>query len=383
MNFDTIIPRRGTGSIKWDRRPELDPYWVADMDFASADVILDAIRQRLDHGILGYAQAHEGVVEAVIEFFGKRHGYTLNPDHIVHLGGMVPALSLAARAFAQPGDALMTCTPVYYPFLGVGHDAQINTIAIPHTQENGKWTFDFEAMEKAVTPNTELFLLCNPQNPLGRNFTKDEIIKVAEFCKRHDLLLVSDEIHCDLVLNEDEQPFFSAVHLPENLREKLIVLQSPSKTYNIAGMGYAVAIIEDDGIRRRFCAKRGHTLPEINCLSFYAAEAAYKHGEPWRQELLAYLRKNRDTLTDFVASELDGVSVPFNEATYLALLDCRPLGLENPAQYLEKEAGLFLSDGSPFGAPGHVRFNYGCQHARVLEGLDKVKAAFAKAKVTA
>ncbi|MFC5050003.1 MalY/PatB family protein [Rubritalea spongiae] len=381
MNFDTIITRRGTGSIKWDRRPELDPFWVADMDFASPDCILDAVQKRLAHGVLGYAHAHEGVTESILNYLQSRHDATATEESLIHLGGLVPALSLSARGFVRPGENLMICTPVYYPFLHVGNDAKCETVAVPHVQIDGIWTFDWEEMEKQVSAKTKLFILCNPQNPLGRNFTKAEIIRVAEFCNRHDLLLVSDEIHCDLVFNEETQPFYSALHLPEHLRQKLIVLQAPSKTYNIAGMGYAFAIIENPEIRKTFCATRGHTLSEINCLAFYSAEAAYKHGEPWRQELLTYLKKNRDTVTDFVRSELPaGCTIPDIEATYLALVDTRDAKINHPAQVIEKQAKVWVNDGTAFGAPGQFRFNYGCAHARVLEGLDKIKAALHSAK---
>ena len=378
MSFDTIIPRRDTGSIKWDRRPELDPYWVADMDFASPQCVLDAVQERINHGIFGYAHAHDGLNEAIIDYLSTRHNATVNADHLIHLGGLVVALSLIARAFVSPGEAVMTCTPVYPPFLGVAHDAQAETISVPHTLTNGKYTFDWDAMHAAVTDKTEVFILCNPQNPLGRSFTKQEVTQVAEFCHEHDLVLVSDEIHCDLVFNEDTQPFFSAIHLPENLKQKLVVLQAPSKTYNIAGLGYAFAIIENDSLRRRFNQTKGHTLPEINCIAFYTAEAAYRHGEPWRQELLAYLKRNRDTITDFVRKEIPYLTIPDIEATYLAWIDCSKLGLDNPAVYLEKDANLFLSDGAYFGSPQHIRFNYGCPHQRVLEGLNKIKASFDK-----
>lgn len=376
MQFDTILQRRGTGSIKWDRHPELDPYWIADMDFLAPDCVLEAIQQRLSHGVLGYAHAHEGLKQAVLSYLDTQHGAQIVESQLVHLGGLVPALSLAARGFTKPGDAIMICTPVYYPFLTVGKDAQVDTIDIPHIFEDGRWTFNFEQMEQQVTEKTKVFLLCNPQNPLGRSFTKEEIIKVAEFCQHHDLVLVADEMHCDLVFNEDVQPFYSALKLQENLKEKLIVLQSPSKTYNIAGMGYAFAVIENPATRAIFTKTRGNTLAEINCLAFYAAEAAYKHGEPWRQELLNYLKKNRDTLTQFVRNELPGCTIPDIEATYLALIDCRGAGMKNPALYFEKDAKLFLTDGGPFGALGQFRFNFGCPHARVLEGLDKLKASF-------
>jgi len=377
MNFDTSIERRGSGSIKWDRRPELDPYWVADMDFQSPPAVLEALRERVEYGVFGYAMAHDGLNEAVLDYLSTRHGYSADLEEIVHLGGLVPALSMAARAFGEPGDALLTCTPVYYPFLGVAKDAKMETLTVHHTTDSdGRFVFDWEALEAKVTPKTKVFLLCSPQNPLGRVFTEAEILEVAEFCQRHDLVLVSDEIHCDLVFDEQKTPFFSALSLPQNFHDNLIVLLSPSKTYNIAGLGYAYAVIPNDSTRRKFNSARGHTLAEINALSFYAAEAAYRHGEPWRQELVAYLRNNRDTLQTFVQDQLDGVSMVPMEATYLAWMDCTALGLDNPADHLEMTQQLYLTDGAFFGGPQHIRFNFGCPHARVIEGLEKVKAGF-------
>lgn len=375
FDFDTPITRLGTGCIKYDRRPELDPFWVADMDFASSPVILKALHDRVDHGIFGYAQPHAGLNEAVITYLAERRGATVALDHIVHLGGLVPALSLSARAFCGPGDAVMTCTPVYPPFIGVHHDAHVSLITVDHVKVDGAWSFDWQAMEKAVTPETKVFLLCNPQNPLGRVFTAEEVTKLAAFCDAHDLVLVSDEIHCDLIFDETATPHFSALNLPENLAKRSITLLSPSKTWNIAGLGYAFAVIPDDTIRRKFSAARGHTLSEINALSYYAAESAYRDGEPWRQALMAYLKSNRDTLVDFINTRCPGMTVAPGEATYLAWIDARGLGVENPAQHFEKKAGLFLSDGAYFGWPGWIRFNFGCPRARMLEGLEKIARA--------
>lgn len=371
VDFDQIIPRRGTGSIKWDRFPTLDPFWVADMDFMSPPAVLDVLKERIAHGVMGYAHAHDGLVEAIGEYMQSRHGLAIEEKEIVHLGGLVPALSLAARAFGKPGDAVMTCTPIYPPFLGIHNDAEMEVIAVPHVEVNGQWGFDWDAMEAAVTPGTKLFLLSNPQNPLGRVFSQDEMSQLAIFCERHDMILISDEIHCDLILDDEATPHVCAAGLPEQLQKRIITLLAPSKTYNIAGLGYAFTLIRDDSLRRKFCAARGHTLPEINCLAYYAAEAAYRDGEPWRQDLIAYLRKNRDTVTDFVRSRTKFI-IPDIEATYLAWIDCRSMGIENPAQFFEQEAGIYLSDGNYFGAPGHIRFNYGCPHSRVLEGLEKM-----------
>ncbi|MCH7226579.1 MalY/PatB family protein [Haloferula sp. A504] len=374
-HFDTPIDRRGTGCIKFDRRPELDPYWVADMDFASCPEILEALHQRVNHGIFGYAQAHEGLEEAIDENLKQRHGATIGRDQRIHLGGLVPALSLAARAFCEPGEALMTCTPVYPPFLGVHRDAGARLITVDHTRVDGRYTFDWQAMADAVTDDTRVFLLCNPQNPLGRVFSAAEVEQVARFCADRGIVLVSDEIHCDLILDEATTPHFSALRLPAELRKHCITLLSPSKTWNIAGLGYAFAVVEDDSIRRRFAAARGHTLTEINALSYYAAEAAYRHGEPWRQELLAYLRTNREALDTFFAERLPDLKPVPAEATYLAWIDGRSLDSQNPANLLERQAGLFVSDGNFFGWPGWFRFNLACPRSRMLEGLEKIARA--------
>ncbi len=373
--FDTPIARRGTGCIKYDRRPELDPFWVADMDFSSPPEILAALHDRVDHGVFGYAQAYDGLNEAVSDYLRVRRGAEVPQDHIVHLGGLVPALSLAARAFCGPGDAVMTCTPVYPPFLNVHLDARVDLITVDHVFQQGRWVFDWAEMERAVTSRTRVFLLCNPQNPLGRVFTRAEILQLASFCEAHDLVLVSDEIHCDLILDEAATPHFSALNLPPALARRTITLLAPSKTWNIAGLGFAFAVIPDDSLRRRFCATRGHTLSEINALAFYAAEAAYRHGEPWRQELLAYLAGNRDALVAFIREQCPGLTITAPEATYLAWIDARQLGVENPATHFEQKAGLFLSDGAFFGWPGWIRFNYGCPREKMLAGLEKIRTA--------
>lgn len=377
-DFHTPIDRRGTGCIKFDRRPELDPFWVADMDFASCPEILESLHRRVDHGVFGYAQAHEGLEEAIDSYLSSRHGVRTDRDHRLHLGGLVPALSLAARAFCQPGEAVMTCTPVYPPFLGVHRDAGARLITVDHVLVDGRHTFDWQAMADAVTEDTRVFLLCNPQNPLGRVFTAGEVEQLARFCAERDIVLVSDEIHCDLILDEAATPHFSALRLPEDLRKHCITLLSPSKTWNIAGLGYAFAIAEDDSIRRRFAATRGHTLTEINALSYYAAEAAYRHGEPWRRELLAYLRANREAFDTFFRERLPEMAPVPAEATYLAWVEARSLDEKNPADFLEKEAGLFLSDGNFFGWPGYYRFNLACPRPRLLEGLEKIARAASK-----
>ncbi len=368
-DFDTPIDRCGTGSLKWDKRPDLNPLWVADMDFISPPEVIEAIRKRVDHGVFGYARPHPSLVETLQGYLKNRIGYISPAEEIVHLGGLVPALSLAARAFGKPGEKVLTCAPVYPPFLGIHRDASLELLSVDHVEVNGQWTFDWQALEDKVTPDTRIFVLSNPQNPIGRVFTEEEMIQLANFCEKHDLILLSDEIHCDLILEEEQTPHFSALNLPEALRDRTITLLAPSKTYNIAGLGYAFAVIPNDSIRRRFTAARGHTLPEINCIAYYAAEAAYKHGEPWRQDLIAYLRTNRDLLASTIREKVPGAKVPDIEATYLAWIDCTALSIENPIQAAE-DAGLYLSDGTFFGHSRCVRMNFGTQTERLRSALD-------------
>lgn len=373
-DFDQPVHRRGTGSLKWDRRPDLDPLWVADMDFTSPPQVIETLHERVNHGVFGYAVPHPSLVETLLNYLQTRIGVTSSEEQIVHLGGLVPALSLATKAFAVPGEALLTCTPVYPPFLGVHNDGDLELQSVDHLDNDGTWIMDWDALEQAVTPKSKLFILSNPQNPLGRVFTRDEMIQLGEFCQRHDLVLISDEIHCDLILDEDTTPHFSALNLPDELRKRTVTLLAPSKTYNIAGLGYAFAVIPNDSLRRKFTAAKGHILPEINCLAYYAAEAAYRHGEPWRQDLLAYLRTNRDLLTKKITEGLPGARVPNIEATYLAWIDCKALSVNQPIEKAE-EAGLFLSDGAFFGHKRCLRVNFGTQTARLETALELLVTA--------
>ena len=345
------------------------------MDFASCPEILEALHRRVDHGVFGYAQPHEGLQQAIHEYLQARHGVTVKDPDIVHLGGLVPALSLAGRAFCQPGEAVMTGTPIYPPFLGVHRDAGAELITVDYRLEDGVWRFDWEAMERAVTPTTRVFLFCNPHNPLGRVFSPEEVEQLARFCAEREIVLVSDEIHCDLIHDPQAPPHFSALKLPAELRQHTITLLSPSKTWNIAGLGYAYAVIENDALRRKFSAVRGHTMNEINALAYYAAEAAYRHGEPWRQELLAYLHENRRAMATFFDERLPMLTLSPSQATYLAWIDAAALEVKNPAALLEERVGLFVSDGNFFGWPQWFRFNFACPRARMQEGLEKIARA--------
>jgi cystathionine beta-lyase len=255
----------------------------------------------------------------------------------------------------------------------VHRDAGRRLVTVPLAEQNARYTFDFAAMEKAVTPRTRLLLLCSPHNPVGRVWTREELDGLADFCLRHDLLLVSDEIHCDLLLEPESAPHTAALKLAGAMRGRTVTLMAASKTYNVPGLGLCFAIIPDDTLRRRFALTKNTFVAEISPLSFHATQAAFSGGESWRLALCRYLRRNRDRIAAFVAEKTPEVKLPHIEATYLAWLDVRPLGLPQPVAHFESH-GLALSNGADFGAPGFVRMNFGCPLDRLGEGLRRFEA---------
>jgi cystathionine beta-lyase len=382
--FDREIDRRGTGSLKWEKYTGRDilPLWVADMDFSAPQEVLEALHRRVNHGVLGYSVAHDGVKEAVREYFQRDHGMAIDTNWLVWLPGMVPALAQAASIAGRPGDSLMVSTPVYPPFLKVHADTGRHLIRVPLRESGGaalEYSIDFDAMEAAVTPGTRLLILCNPHNPVGRVFPAEDLQRLADFCVRHDLLLCSDEIHCDLLLEPQTQPHTTALKLSGDIQERLIVLMAASKTYNIPGLGCAFAVIPDPALRKKFAAARNTFVAEVNPLGYHATEAAYRHGGPWLQRLRAYLKRNRDTLTTSIRTRLPEIRIPDIAATYLAWLDVRSLGIDAPAAYFESH-GLGLSNGADFGLPGCVRLNFGCRHSLLQEALQRLEKAVRQAK---
>lgn len=379
--FDQCIDRRHTSSLKWDRYADRDiiPLWVADMDFRSPPVVVEALRQRIAHEVFGYTRPSSGLNESVVSYFQRAHGVTVDPDWIVWLPGCVPALSMACGAAGNPGDQVLTCTPVYPPFLHVHRDSERQCQTVPLvTNAEGRYQIDMDALEAAVTSTTQVFLFCNPHNPVGRVYSRAEVEAVAEFCARHDLLLCSDEIHCDLILDEAVR-HVPVLALPPELSAGTITLMAASKTYNIAGLACALSVIPDASLRRRFVRAGGKRIPEISPLGFAATEAAYREGEPWRQELLAYLRGNYQAIARCIASEVPEISITPLQASYLAWLDVRRLGLEQPADYFERH-GLGFSDGRDFGAPGFLRMNFACPRALLEKALQRLKAAVCRSE---
>jgi cysteine-S-conjugate beta-lyase len=382
FDFDTVPARLGTDSQKWQKYAGRDilPLWVADMDFRSSPAILDALQRRVADGIFGYARPVKSTVDAVVNALASRYGWTIDPAWIVWLPGLVCGLNVTAQAFAAAGEEVLCLTPVYPPFMTAPKNSGRVSVTVPFVLNTAasRWEIDWGALERAVTPRTKLFFLCNPHNPLARVFRRDELVRLADFCARHDLVLCSDEIHCDLILDPALPHLPTALVAPKHAA-RTVTLMAPSKTYNVPGLGTSFAIIPDSALRARFVRATAGIVAEVTCLGFTACEAAYRDSEPWRQALLSTLRANRDHIFATLAKSMPGVRIEAPiEATYLAWLNVADLGLADPIAHFEAH-GVGLSDGAFFGAPrGHyVRLNFGCPRATLDEALRRMAAAVA------
>ncbi len=374
MNFDETVDRTGTASLKWDRYPGRDilPLWVADMDFPAPPAVIQALHQRVEHGIFGYTLPPRELHETVCTHLHDDFAWEIDPEWIVWLPGVVPGLVVSCRAVGTPGDDVLTTTPVYPPFFSAPHQAERQLVAVPLADRGTHWEMDFPAMARAMTPRTRLLLLCSPHNPVGRAYSRDELLHLAEFCREHDLVVCSDEIHAGLILDKDRRHIPFATVCPD-MAERTITLLAPSKTYNIPGLGCAFAVIPDRAVRRRFQQAMEGIVPHGNLLGYTAALAAYRDSTDWHRALLDYLRGNRDLVQETIA-RLPGLHMPRVEATYLAWIDTRQCGMGEPAAFFER-AGVGLSNGTAFGAPGFVRLNFGCPRPLLQEALRRIKTA--------
>jgi cysteine-S-conjugate beta-lyase len=382
MSFDfTTVPQRlGTDSQKWQKYGDRDilPLWVADMDFVSPPCVVEALQRRVAHGIFGYARPVPSTVKAFVDACARDYCWTIDPAWLVWLPGLVVGLNVTAQAFAAPGEEVLCNTPVYPPFMTAPKNSGRVSVTVPLALNRTahRWDIDWIALERAVTPRTRLFFLCNPHNPIARVFTRAELERLAEFCLRHNLILCSDEIHCDLILDPAVRHVPTGLISPEIAR-RTVTLMAPSKTYNVPGLGTSIAIIPDPELRARFVRASVGIVAEVTCLGFTACEAAYRDGTPWRLALLETLRDNRDFLWQTLARDLPGVvlDAPM-EATYLAWLNVSALGLADPIAHFEAH-GVGLSDGAFFGMKkgDYVRINLGCPRATLAEALRRMATA--------
>ena len=372
-DFDQTIDRRGTGSLKWERYRGRDvlPMWVADMDFRSPPEVIEALRRRVDHGVFGYPVPTQVLVEAVVDRMKRMYGWAIEPDWIVWIPGVVVGLNIACRAIGHPGDQAVTFTPIYPPFLSAPRHMDRGLLRLPLVRQDDRYTVDVDRFERSVTDRTRLLLFCNPHNPVGRSFDCEEVRRVAEVCLRHKIVICSDEIHCDLVL--DNRQHVPTATLDPEIEQQTITLMAPSKTFNTPGLGCAMAIIPNGHLRRQFVDAKAGLVPHVNVFGFEAALAAYQHGEAWRQALLQVLRANRDYLIREV-NRIPGLAMGPVEATYLAWIDASGLGVDNPARLFE-QAGVGLSDGAEFDGPGFVRLNFGCPRPTLEQAVERMSWA--------
>ncbi len=391
-NFDTIISREGTGSMKWDTietvfgNKEILPMWVADMDFPVAEPIIDAVKKRLEHPIFGYTKPWKSLLESVVERMKKKFNWEIKPEWVVFTPGVVPAISTAIKAITHPGDEVVLQGPVYYPFWDVirenGCHIANNTLKF----ENGKYVMDYKDLEKKFAPKKALFpkpsrtkaaILCNPHNPVGRMWDKEEQTKFGEIVLKHGGVVISDEIHSEIVVSDKKHMPFASIS--KEFEQNSITCFSPSKTFNIAGLSVSSIIIPNKNLRESFISAAGHQLGKVSVLSLVAMEAAYRYGDEWLNELLEYLKENLKFLIEYFEENIPEVKVIRPEGTYLVWLDFRALGMngEELSKFLVEKAKVGLDDGYLFGPSGNgfARINIACPRKTLKEGLKRIESA--------
>jgi cystathionine beta-lyase len=368
-NFDEIIDRKNTACAKWDHQGgDYIPLWIADMDFLAPKPIIEAIEKRLQHRIFGYTRIEDDFTDTIINFYKREYNYTIKKEWIVLVPSVMPGANIACRI--SRGDIIYS-TPIYSHIRELPKEARCNVVDVPLKIENKKYTFDFEAMENAITDKVKAFVLCNPHNPVGRVYTYDELIKVVEFCEKHDLLLISDEIHSELIFEGKHIPAFT---INEEAKERVITLTSGAKTYNLPGMPQGFAIIPNQKLRYEFLREAEGLFSNPSVLTMEGLKAAYNECGEWKRELIDYLIKNRDYIENRI-EKIEGLEINHNEGTYLAWIDARKTGLENPYKFFLDKAGVKFSDGTEFGREGFVRINFACPRATLEQALDKVEKA--------
>jgi cystathionine beta-lyase len=377
-DFDSVYDRRATGSSKWTRYgADVLPMWVADMDFAAPPEVVAAIRQRLEHPILGYTAPSAALREQIVADMAAKYGWRIAADDICFLPGVVPGFNAALRALLAPGDGVVVNPPVYPPILAAPGQGGYERIDVPLTAAGDHHHLALDALAAGLD-RARAYLLCNPHNPVGKVFSREELTAVAEACVARDVVIVSDEIHCDIVL--DGRRHIPIASLAPEVARRTITLMAASKTYNIAGLSTAFAIIPDPALRKRFDASRHGLVEGANLLGMTATLAAFRDGGPWLAELLSRLAANRDRLVRRVAERMPGIRLIAPQSTHLAWLDCGGLGLDRPAQAFFLERGkVAFNAGSDFGADyaDFVRLNFGCPTALLDDGLDRMERALA------
>lgn len=374
-NFDEIVQRRGTNSYKWDSADDADvlPMWVADMDFRTAPAIIEALQQRVAHGIFGYTRVPDAYYEAVINWFGRRHNWKIQKDWMIYTSGVVPAISAVIKALTQPGDKVLVQPPVYNCFFSSIRNNGCEIVSNPLVYKENTYVIDYEDLERKVADEkVKILLLCNPHNPAGRVWSKEELTRIGEICIRHGVWVVSDEIHCELVYTGYTYTPFASIS--EEFLHHSVTCISPSKSFNIAGLQIANIVSADEEVRRRIDkAININEVCDVNPFGVIATIAAYNEGEEWLLQLLDYLKGNYECMKTFCEVSLPNFPITRLEGTYLVWMDCRslPYPSEELEEKLVKEEKLWLNAGTMYGAEGEgfMRWNIACPRAVLLKGL--------------
>jgi cystathionine beta-lyase len=394
FDFDQEINREGTSSVKWEYHvhsgkaefwedtkanrgdDRLLPMWVADMDFRCPEPVIQALRDRVEHGVFGYSAKSAEYVQAVCDWFGHRHNWSVEPDWVLPIPGVVPALNVAVRAFTQPGDQVIVQRPVYYPFFRVSRNNGCEIVSNGLIYKDGQYSMDFDDLEKkAADPKAKMLILCSPHNPIGRIWTADELSRLAEICARHDVIVIADEIHCDLILPGNSFTPFAT--LGERAAQNTVICTAPSKSFNLAGLHSSNMIIPNPELRERFAtAQAEQSLPGMTPFGIVATMAAYREGEPWLDAVLEYIAGNAQLVMDTFAEHEPRVKPILPQGTYLQWIDCRGLGLDKDAleDLMLNKAKIYFDEGYIFGEEGEgfERINLACPRPLLKQALDRM-----------
>lgn len=381
-DFDSLIDRKNTSSVKWDSlgelygRDDLIPLWVADMDFPTATPITDALRNRVEHNVFGYTFPSDKYYEAVIGWMDRRHNWKVEREWITYTPGVVPALSFCIKAFTEPGDKVIIQSPVYHPFYsaieGNGREITKNPLKF----EDGKYYMDYDDLEKKIDSKTKLLVLCSPHNPVGRVWKEEELKRLADICMRNNILIISDEIHFDIVYSESKHIVFGSIS--DEIRDNCVVLTAPSKTFNIAGLQVSNVIISNDELRRLYRGElEKYHISSPNIFGGEALIAAYDESEDWLNELLTYLEGNRNFFINYINENIPKLKAIKPEGTYLMWVDCSDLNMDSHElrDFFVNKCRVALNDGSMFGEEGQnfMRFNIGCPRTLLKEALERIE----------
>lgn len=374
FNFDEVIDRTHSDSEKWHKYANQDviPLWVADTDFKSPSAIVNALQQRIEHGIFGYGKAPDELIQLIIQRMQTLYNWEIESEWLVFLPGLVCGLHLSVRAFSQQGDQVIAPNPVYGPFHRAVRNQQRELVKVPQVLKGSRWVMDLTACELDTAKPASLMILCNPQNPGGTVYNRAELNEQLAFAQQHDLVICSDEIHCDLILDKTVK-HIPIASLSKAAEQRSITLMAPSKTFNIAGLGASFAIIPNAKLRQQFCTERQGLVPSVDILAYVAATAVYREGQAWLDAQLDYLRGNYQLVLEQI-NQMQGLTLQPFEATYLAWIDVSKLPVANPHAFFEA-AGVGLSAGVEFGDRQFLRLNFGCSRILLEKALARMRKA--------